>query len=79
MTQIDPTSLIIIALIAALAPTIAALGAIVVSLLNHFKANEIHTLVNSQKDAMVKEIAELKTEIADLKKTAFDATTVKQA
>ncbi len=57
-----------IALITALPPTIAALAALTVSIVNSLKANAIHVLVNSNLTAVKTDLAVATEEIKQLRK-----------
>ncbi len=52
----------------AAAPTLAALGALVVGIINSIKANRIHVLVNSNLTAVKQELAGALDQIKELRK-----------
>jgi len=58
---------IVVTLIAAVPPTLMALLSWLSSKRNRSGINDVHILVNSQRDAMLKQIADLKSEIVDLR------------
>lgn len=65
------TDLVEIAVIASVPPTIAALGALGLGVLNHVQGNKIHVLVNSKMTEVVNALAAAKAENAVLT-TALD-------
>jgi len=60
------TDNVVLALIATVPPTLAAVGGLIVVLKNATKVNEIHTLVNGNLAAAIKKIHELELQINEL-------------
>lgn len=68
---------VIIALVASLAPTVAALAALVSSLLNGRKVTDVHTLVNGNLDALRRELSQARTDLAEAKATIIRERTIR--
>ena len=73
------TEAVQLALIAMVVPTIVAAGTLYVSVKNSKKSDEIHTMVNGNNTAMLREISDLKTRVAGLTGRSADATSAESA
>ncbi len=60
------TDAVVLAIVAALPPTLAAVGAVIVSVRNGRKSDEIHVLVNSNMTAVKAELVRANTRIETL-------------
>lgn len=55
----------IAALVAAIPPTLAAIAAVIVTIRGNAKVDQVHTLVNSQKEALEAKIKGLEKKLGD--------------
>lgn len=70
----DPVT---IAIVASLAPTIAAIAALISSLVNGRKVTDVHTLVNGNLDAMRRELNQARADLSEAKATIVRERTIR--
>lgn len=63
----SPEAVFWTAFFSAMPPTVVAICGVVMAFVNKGKINEVHGIVNSQRDAMISEIKSLKEDVAFLR------------